>query len=209
MIEKLEYFKYTPQTNTIIDSEDPANNSEIIPDQKKGYKIQVRSRMVYKFELFYYTDIIFVKFYPSILERSADKYSRSNIGLTLTEIRKLLNTCCKIVHLEMNKKENEDKIYAFIGQWYSKDNQLKRFYTIRYSIYLKQTANVFFEDIYHHNWFETLNLYCLSKAKYEMHSKKVSDLLHYLAASPSLLMSFLTEEGKNRLINEFPDTLID
>ena len=126
MIETLEYFKYTPLTNTKVDHQDPANQSEIIPDKKKGYKITVRSRLIYKFELFYYEHFVFVKFYPSKFQASADKYSRSNIGLKVAETRKLLNTCCKIVHLEMNKNENEDKIYAFFGQWYEKDNRLKR-----------------------------------------------------------------------------------
>lgn len=206
MIEKLEYYRYTPQTNTKIDSRDPANQSEVIPDKKKGYKIKVRPKLIYKFELFYYNQFVFVKFYPSKLEGSPDRYCKSDIGLKVTETRKLLNTCCKIVHLEMNKRENEDCIYAFIGQWYEKDNRLKRLFTVRYSIYLKQTALVFYQNYYHHNWFETLNLYCLSQVEYEIHKQKVSDLLHFLASSPSLLMSFLTETGKERLINEFPDT---
>lgn len=206
MIEKLEYFGYTPQTNATIDRQDPANQYEVIPDKKKGYKIKVRPKLIYKFELFYFGCFVFVKFYPSKLEDAKDKYSKTNIGLKVSETRKLLNTCCKIVHLEMNKEENEDCIYGFIGQWYEKDNRLRRLSTIRYSIYLKQTALVFFQDYYHHNWFETLNLYCLSQVDIVKHEQKVSDLLHFLASSPSLTMSFLTEAGKERLINEFPNT---
>lgn len=206
MIEKLEYYSYTPQTNKKIDHQDPANQSEVIPDKKKGYKIKVRPKLIYKFELFYYNQFVFVKFYPSKLEESADKYCMSDIGLKISETRKLLNTCCKIVQLEMNKKENEYCIYAFIGQWYEKDNRLKRLFTVRYSIYLKQTALVFFQDYYHHNWFEILNLYCLSKVAYDTHEKRVHELLHFLASRPNLLMSFLTETAKERLINEFPDT---
>jgi len=206
MIEKLKYFKYTQQTNVDIDHRDPANRSEVIPDKKKEFKIKVRTRLVYKFELFYFNQYVFVKFYPSKLSDSDERYSKADIGLAIGEIRTLLNTCCKIVHHDMNRKENENCLYGFIGQWYEKDNRLRRLSTIRYSIYLKQTANVFFQDAYHHNWFEILNLYCLSQLEYEVHKNKVSGLLHFLASNPTLSMSFLTEAGKERFIDEFPNT---
>ncbi len=106
----------------------------------------------------------------------------------------------------MGHEENEDCLYGFIGQWYEKDNRLRRLSSIRYSIYLKQTANVFFQDQYHHNWFEILNLYCLSQMDYEVHKQKVSGLLHFFASNPTLSMSFLTEAGKDRFIDEFPNT---
>lgn len=208
MTEKLKYFGYTPIKNSKIDSRDPLNEGSIVPDRKKGYKIKVRSKMVYTFELFYFSNFVFVKFHPKIYESDPEKYKRCNIGLGPSEIRTLLNTCSKIVHIEMNKPDNEEVVFAFIGQWYEKDNILKRLSTVRFSIYLKQTALLFYSEEYNHNWFETLNLYCLSKLDEKKHSKKVSELLHYLASSPSLLMSFLTEEGKQRLLNEFPDSPI-
>lgn len=204
MIEKLKYYRYTQQTNVKIDHRDPANQSVVIPDKKKEFKIKVRPKLIYKFELFYFGFYVFVKFYPSKLQGSDERYSKANIGLKIEEVRTLLNTCCKIVHHDMSHEENEDCLYSFIGQWYEKDNQLRRLSAVRYSIYLKQTANVFFQDQYQHNWFEILNLYCLSQMDYDNHKLKVSGLLHFLASNPTLTMSFLTEAGKDRFINEFP-----
>ncbi|PWH86280.1 hypothetical protein [Brumimicrobium oceani] len=65
------------------------------------------------------------------------------MGLSVGNIKRLLNTSCKIILDEIDKSDNENIIYSFFGQWYEKDNDKNRIISKRFSLYRKQVATFF------------------------------------------------------------------
>lgn len=83
------------------------------------------------------------------------------MGLTHSEKRKLLNTCCLLVLDEIDKQLKDDIIYAFFGQWYDKDHQQNRLFAKRFNLYEKQVTTFFSIEHFKDFKFDPINLYCL------------------------------------------------
>ena len=121
------------------------------------------------------------------------------MGLTHGEIRKLLNTCCRIILEEIDKREKDSKIYSFFGQWYDKDNKLKRLSTKRFTLYGKQVTTFFSDYKFFHFKQNEINLYCLSSSSNKYFSAQVESLLDKLTIDNNFIAQFMTK----RAIDEF------
>jgi hypothetical protein len=190
-----KYFHFTPLKNSDLTGVPYASDS-FHPKRIKQFKITVRPRLVYIVELFNYDGYAFLKFHPKIHDSNPEKYQITNIGLKFGEIRKLLNTCCKIVLNEIEKEENANTVYSFFGQWYNKDNQLQRLSAKRFSLYEKQVTTFFSNDNFFHFKQKEINLYCLCSTKNTLFEDQVLQLLDKLTVNNDFIAQFMTDKAK-------------
>ena len=125
-------YHYTQQKNSDYSEGFPYTNQGLKPDKIKSFKVKIRRKLVYIIELYCFGNYAFIKFHPKIYENSNDKYKLVGMDLRIGQIRKLLNTCCKIILREIDKNEDPSLVYGLIGQWYEKDNLQKRIVTKRF-----------------------------------------------------------------------------
>jgi hypothetical protein len=153
----------------------------------KEFKIRVRPKLIYIVQINYYSNIALLKFHPKLFEDHPDKYKRVDVGLTHSEKRGLLNTCCKIVYHELEKNNNFH--YGFFGQCYEKDDLKNREVTRRFDWYTKQVTTFFSDENYNHQKISIINFYCISKKK---NSKfKANNFLLFLEQE-NLIIEFMT-----------------
>ncbi len=155
--------------------------------------------MIYLIELFYYEELTFIKFYPKIHENNPNRYKVCDIGLSNSEKRKLLNTCCSIVHDEIEK--DKERLFAFVAQIYDRDNEKKREISVRFSIYRKQVTTFFKLENYSHLMIKDFNFYCMAKASNKSFSKKIEAFITKAKKQESLVMEFITDRGRENIIN--------
>lgn len=186
-----------PILNRRLTKNDPVNlefNKGI--SQIKRYKIKIRKKIIYFVDLTYYNKYVFIKFFPKKLEASPDKYKMIGLGLRLFEVRGIIDTCSEIIKLEM--KANENYHYALIGQPYSRDNDLKKFHSVRFSIYKKQATTLFKSDKVTHLPFEMFNFYAVS-LKSEKDMLEDLRLLSSEVDIKQFLEECLTNQGREKL----------
>lgn len=167
----------------------------------KQYKISIRKKLVYIVELYDYNGFVFLKFHPKIHELNPDRYQITRMGLTHSEKRKLLNTCCLIVLDEIDKQPKEDIIYAFFGQWYDKDNQQNRLFAKRFNLYEKQVTTFFSIEQFKHFKFDPINLYCLSTIQNNKFKSLILDLLQTLSENQDFVARFMTKRAVDEYLN--------
>ena len=167
----------------------------------KQYKISIRKKLVYIVELYDYKGFVFLKFHPKIHELNPDRYQITTMGLTHSEKRKLLNTCCLIVLDEIDKQLKDDIIYAFFGQWYDKDNQQNRLFAKRFNLYEKQVTTFFSIEHFKHFKFEPINLYCLSTIQNNEFESLILDLLQTLSENQDFVAQFMTKRAIDEYLN--------
>jgi hypothetical protein len=192
---QFKYFHFTPLKNSDFTGVPFALDS-FHPKRIKQYKITVRPRLVYIVELFDYDSYVFLKFHPKIHESNPERYQITDIGLSFGEIRKLLNTCCRIVLTVIEKQDNIDTIYSFFGQWYDKDNKLQRLTAKRFSLYEKQVSTFFSNENFFHYKREEINLYCLCSIKNKQFENQVHQLLDKLTIDINFIAQFMTNKAK-------------
>jgi|SRR5690554_4169147 len=197
---QLKYCHYTPIRNSSLTSSVSLPFQKDNPDRIKAFKIRIKKSRVYIVEIYYYQEFAFIKFHPKIHENHPEKYQIIGMGLSVGEIKKLLNTSCKIILDEIDKSDNENIVYAFFGQWYDKDNEKNRIASKRFSLYRKQVATFFSIDKFFHSEEEVVNFYCISPKKNKKFNKQVIKLRNELANDMSLTELFMTEKAKEDLL---------
>lgn len=200
--EVYKYFHFSLLKN--VDLRGIPHSTEVF--QAKGlkqYKVSIRKKLVYLIEIYDYDGIEFLKFYPKIHENNPDKYQLTTIGLTYAEIRKLLNTCCKIVLHQFDSEKNKEPIYCFFGQWYSRDNQNDRLTAKRFNLYEKQVTTYFSHTSFKHFKIDPINLYCLGSVHNRKFEEQVGILLEKLSYKHDFVAQFMTESAK-RLYLDLP-----
>ncbi|WP_159038412.1 hypothetical protein [Brumimicrobium mesophilum] len=118
------------------------------------------------------------------------------MGLSVGEIKKLLNTSCKIILDEIDKSDDENIVYAFFGQWYKKDNEKNRIASKRFNLYRKQVNTFFTLDRFVHSEEEIINFYCISPKQNKRFNDQIIKLRNELANDLSLTELFMTEKAK-------------
>jgi hypothetical protein len=169
-------------------------------DIVKSFKLKIRKKLVYIVELFYYQDFVFVKFHPKIHENNSNKYQLTGLGLSIAEIKGLLNTCCKIVLNDLDKNDGNNFIYAFFGQWYVKDNLANRVITKRFSLYEKQVSTFFSHENFFHYKQNVINFYSISPRTNKNFVTRIEQLLDYLTKERELVSLFMTEKAKDEYL---------
>ena len=195
--KSLKFFHYTPITNVQVRKNDPMTSDQFGLERKKSFKVKVRNRMIYTVDIFYYEDFAFVKFHPNKFEASEDRYKMVGLNLTIEEKRGLLNTCCKIVANEFKKDEN--KTFAFIGQWYGKDNKKRRKVTIRFSLYKKVVTTFFEPKKYAQISIDSINFFCLSTLSEKRLETNIQKLTGILYENQDTMLDFMTEATKDEI----------
>lgn len=191
-----KYFHYTPQKNSSYSRGFPYTDQGMSPDKIKSFKVKIDKKLKYIIELYYFEEFVFIKFHPKIYEGSKEKYKLVGMNLKIGDIRRLLNTCCKIVLQEMDKCDDPEMIYGLIGQWYKKDNKFNRLVTRRFDIYRKQATTYFsFENFIHYEE-QVLNLYCICSNKNRKYKKQLKKLVDKIAMDKLLREEFMTERAK-------------
>lgn len=192
-MKSLEPYKYgnpilhSQQCETYLDNDDLFGLRS-----KKIYKIKVRKKMVYIFELFYYEHFVFAKYYPKIHEDNKSRYSLTNIGLYEYEKRRLLSTCCHILLDEI--KKHPHLIYSYVAQVYDRDRIKERKISVRGSIYKKLVSTFFMnEELIHFNN-DHFNFYCVAvkeRVPEEIFIKRLQFLADRLKDRSELISEFV------------------
>src|SRR5690554_148826 len=188
-----KYYHYSQQRNSELRNSSYLSDRGLEPTKIKSFKIKIRKRIIYTVELFYYEDVVFIKFHPKLYESHPDKYQIIDVGLQLSEIKRLMNTCCKIVLNDLNKDDNSDLIYAFFGQWYFKDNQQKRISSKRFCLYEKQVSTFFSIKEFNHFKQKEINYYSVSLKSNQSFDKQNERVLDLLTRDEELVKLFMTE----------------
>lgn len=193
------YYHYTPQRNSDRKHLPNVSIAKIEPSRIKEFKVKVRPKIIYCVELFYYDEIIFVKFHPKLFETDSDKYKKVGMGLSTAEIKTFLNTCCKIVAQDFTKN-SKSHIYSFIGQWYDKDNIKARLLTKRFSLYKKQVTTYFSAETFMHVTYDLINFYCITSKNNKSLQPQLNKLFETLASHNSIIEDFMTEKAKELIL---------
>jgi hypothetical protein len=197
---QLKYCHYTPIRNSSLTSNSSLPFQKDNPDRIKTFKIKIKRNLIYIVEIFYYQEYAFIKFHPKIHESHPNKYQIVGMGLSIEDIKRLLNTSCKIILDEIDKSDDLAIIYAFFGQWYDKDNEKNRTGSKRFSLYRKQVTTFFTLDRFLHAEEEVINFYCISPKQNKQFDLQVKKLKNELADDMSLTELFMTEKAKEDLL---------
>lgn len=194
------YKLHPPLENRVIDQNDPINLHYF-----KGitritkFKFKIRKKKVYTIELNYFSKFVFVKYYPSKLETSNNKFKVTGMNLTISEIRGILETCSQLILKEITI--NSDYNYAFIGQPYDKDDIKKREVSKRFQLYNKKVASDFYSEKFKHYSHPTLNFYAISTKNDKDFMDDINKFNKHLEENDHILDDIMTKEAKNLFIN--------
>jgi hypothetical protein len=197
LIQQNKFFHFTHLKNTTSKYSSFDLGEIIYPTGVKCFKVKVRKNLIYIVELYYYNEYVFIKFHPKIHESNPKKYQLVGMGLKNEEIRKLLNTCCKIVLYDIDKNDSTNLVYAFFGQWYDKDNSFSRLISKRFSLYEKQVATFFSESNFHHFRLDITNFYSISSIENKRFIPQIKALFEKLLSNDEIISLFMTERAKN------------
>jgi hypothetical protein len=121
--------KFAYKISTPIEKKGPSSDGEL---HSHKYKFKTLSKKTYFVKVCVYKhNIHFIKFYPSRLELSPNKYKK-RIG-NVKEFSRIVSTCLKLAVEIIDKKP--DAIFGFFGQWDDKDVEEKAKVSQRYRIY--------------------------------------------------------------------------
>lgn len=197
---QLKYCHYTPIKNSNLSNSIHSPYQKFQPNRIKSFKIKIKQRLVYIVEIYYFKEYAFIKFHPKLHENNINKYQIIDMGMNVENIKKLLNTCCKIILDEIDKSEHADMIYAFFGQWYDKDNLKERLVSKRYNLYKKQVTTFFSVENFSHYYLEIINFYCISPIENRQFIKQVEKLREVLANDLEFTELFMTEKAKDQYL---------
>lgn len=198
---QFKYCHYTPLKNSILTSNSSLPFQKDSPDRIKTFKVKIKRNLIYIVEIYYYNVYAFIKFHPKIHENHPKKYQIVGMELAIGEIKKLLNTSCKIILDQIDKNDDEDIVYAFFGQWYDKDNDKRRIISKRFNLYRKQVTTFFSYENFFHAEEEIINFYCISPKTNKNFNKQVKKLKSELANDMCLTELFMTEKAKDDFLN--------
>src|SRR5690554_5575571 len=121
--------KFAYNISSPIEKKGPSSDGEL---HSYKYKFRTSSKKTYHIVVSEYEyNIHFIKFYPSRLEQSPDKYKK-RIG-NVNEFSRIISTCLKLAVQIFDKKP--DAIFGFFGQWDDKDVEEEAEVSQRYRIY--------------------------------------------------------------------------
>jgi hypothetical protein len=200
IIQQNNFFHFSHLKNTNSKNVSLDLGDSFYPSGVKFFKIKIRKNLIYIVELYYYNEYVFIKFHPKVHENNPKKYQLIGMGLKNEEIRKLLNTCCKIVLYDIDKNSSSNFVYAFFGQWYDKDNRFSRLTSKRFSLYEKQVATFFSEDKFHHFKREIINFYSISSVENKNFVPQIKSLLTKLIFNEEIISLFMTEKAKDQYL---------
>lgn len=121
--------KFAYKISNPIEKKRPSSDGEL---HSHKYKFKTLYKKTYFIKICEYEhNIHFIKFYPSRLESSPNKYKK-RIG-NVNEFSRIISTCLKLAIQIFYK--NSNAIFGFFGQWDEKDVECESKVSQRYRIY--------------------------------------------------------------------------
>ena len=123
--------KFAYHISSPIEKKGPSSDGEL---NSYKYKFKTLSKKTYFIKVCEYEhNVHFIKFYPSRMELSPNKYKK-RIG-NVREFTRIISTCLKLAVQIFDKKP--DAIFGFFGQWDDKDIASEAKVSQRYRIYTR------------------------------------------------------------------------